>query len=121
MAVNWEIVKARYLQSGYITQMNSLIMNLTRLQALVASGAEEAVAYHLVRESQFFIEWSVSGVDLESDAALATELVSLQRQLSRWKLCWTEVWNNELERKNIVRTAQHWCEQLQVDKSTIAS
>ncbi|MEL6488871.1 MAG: hypothetical protein AAFV85_00900 [Cyanobacteria bacterium J06634_6] len=101
--------------------MNSLTLNLIRLQVLAASGAEEAVAHHLVRESQFFIEWSVPSINLETDMSLATELLSLQRQLSRWKLSWSELWNSDLERQHIATTAQQWCEQLKEQQKAIAS
>ena len=64
MAMNWEILKTRYLQTSRASQMDSLSLNLTRLQSLAASGVESSVAHHLVRESQFFIEWIVSGLKL---------------------------------------------------------
>ena len=112
MAMNWEILKTRYLQTSRASQMDSLSLNLTRLQSLAASGVEGSVAHHLVRESQFFIEWTVSGINLETDMALATELLSLQRQLSRWKLSWPELWANEPERQKISSVAQTWYEQL---------
>ncbi len=119
--MNWEILKTRYLQTSRTSQMDSLSLNLTRLQTLAASGVEDSVAHHLVRESQFFIEWTVPVIDLETDMTLATELLSLQRQLSRWKLSWADLWNNEPERQKIAAVAQTWCEQLQGQVSVIAS
>ncbi len=113
MAMNWEILKARYLQVSPIAQMDSLSLNLIRLQALAESGAEDLVAQHLVRESQFFIEWTVPLLDLETDMTLATELLPLQRLLGRWKLSWTELWSSPLERQQMAESAQHWCEHLQ--------
>ena len=75
MAVSWDILKARYLQTSRSSQLDSLSLNLNliRLEALAASGAEESVAHHLVRESQFFIEWSVPSINLETHMFLATE------------------------------------------------
>lgn len=49
-------------------------------------GTDKSVAQHLVRESQFFIEWAVLGINLETDIAFAIDLVDLQRLLNRWKL-----------------------------------
>lgn len=121
MAMNWEILKTRYLQSSRASQMDSLSLNLTRLQSLAASGVESSVAHHLVRESQFFIEWIVSGLNLEAEMPLATELLSLQRQLSSWKLSWPELWNSERERQKISAASQNWCEQLQGQSRAIAS
>ena len=121
MAMNWEILKTRYLQSSRAAQIDSLSLNLTRLQSLAASGVEGTVAHHLVRESQFFIEWIVSGINLETDMALATELLSLQRQLSRWKLSWPDLWASEPERQKISSTAQTWCKQLESQLNVVAN
>ncbi len=41
-------------------QLDSLALNLKRIQVLVCSGSDALTAQHLVRESQFFIEWMVS-------------------------------------------------------------
>ena len=113
MAINWNILKARYLQADRAGQIDSLTMNLIRLQALADSGVEESTAHHLLRESQFFIEWTVPSISLEDEIVLATELVDLQRLLSRWKLSWSELWSSETERQKIAEAAQYWCEHLQ--------
>ncbi len=116
--MNWEILKTRYLQVSPTVQMDSLSLNLIRLQALAESGAEGSVAQHLVRESQFFIEWTVIEwtvpiLNLETDMTLAMELLSLQRLLSRWKLSWPELWSSPLERQQMAESTRYWCEQLQ--------
>lgn len=119
--MNWEKLKARYEAASPLVQLDSLGMNLVRLQTLAEGGIEEPVAHHLVRESQFFIEWLVPGLSLETDMALIQELLSLQRLLSRWKLNWAELWPNPNERQQIAETAQHWYEHLQGQSSAIAS
>ncbi len=78
-AINWAILKAQYLQANRATQLDSLALNVTRIQVLARSGTDESVAQHLVRESQFFIERAVLGVNLETDIAFASDLVDLQR------------------------------------------
>ena len=120
MAMNWEKIKARYDAVSFPAQIDSLGMNLIRLQTLAEDGQEELVAQHLIRESQFFIEWTVPGLNLETDMALVQELLSLQRLLSRWKLNWSDLWSSSAERQMIAQTAQHWCEYLQGYSSAIA-
>lgn len=112
MAINWDILKSRYLQANRSAQLESLALNLTRIQTLAQSGTDEQVAQHLVRESQFFIEWTVPSINLEADLTFATELVDLQRLLSQWKLSWSEVWANEVGRETIATLAQQWCDRL---------
>ncbi len=120
MAMNWDILKNQYLQASRSSQIDSLSLNLSWIQTLAASGVEESVAHHLVRESQFFIEWSVPTINLETDMTFVTELSTLQRQLSRWKLGWSDLWSSELERRQVADTAQRWCEQLQGYLNAIA-
>jgi len=113
MDINWDMLKAQYLKANRATQLGSLALNLMRIQLLALSGTEETVAQHLVRESQFFIEWAVPTIDLEADMAFATDLVDLQRLLSRRKLRWLELWTNESKRQEIATLTQQWCDRLQ--------
>ncbi|NEP11240.1 MAG: hypothetical protein F6K14_13715 [Symploca sp. SIO2C1] len=110
MAMNWDVLKSHYLQANPVTQLDSLALNLMRIQLLAQSGTDKSVAQHLVRESQFFIEWMVPNLDLETDITFATELVDLQRLLSRWKLSWSDLWTNEKERQEVAMLAQQWCD-----------
>ena len=121
MAINWDILKAQYLQANQATQLDSLALNLTRIQVLARSGTDESVAQHLVRESQFFIEWAVLGINLETDIAFASDLVDLQRLLSRWKLGWDELWTNEVKRQEMATLAQQWCDRIQGQGELLAS
>jgi hypothetical protein len=78
IAVDWDKLKTRYLQDDVPTQLGSIASNLARIKSIAGSGADEQVAQHLIRESQFFIEWTAPGIDID----IAAELVDLQRQLS---------------------------------------
>ena len=78
MAINWDTLKQRYLQSDRTSQLESITLNLARIQALANSEDDSQVARHLVRESQFFIEWTVPTIDLDKDLSIATELNPVQ-------------------------------------------
>ncbi|MEA5467113.1 hypothetical protein [Leptothoe sp. PORK10 BA2] len=110
MGVSWDILKKRFLQADQTAQLESLALNLTRIQAFVESGTGESVVEHLIRESQFFIEWIVPGIDLETSLDQAVELADLQRLLSRWKLSWSDWRGDEQKRQEVVRLSQEWCE-----------
>jgi hypothetical protein len=110
MAQDWDILKTQYLRSNRETQLQNLTLNLTRIHLFAQSGTKGPVAQYLVRETQFFIEWFVPGLDLATDMALATALVDLQRLLSRWKLDWSVLWAIESERQKIAMIAQQWCD-----------
>lgn len=110
MGMNWEILKQQFLQADQSAQLDSLALNLTRIQILAVSGTDESMVEHLVRESQFFIEWMVAGIDLETGLDQAVELADLQRLLSRWKLSWSDWWGDDRKRQEVARLAQEWCE-----------
>ncbi len=73
MAVNLNILKTQYLQHDISIQLGSLAANLTQLKALAQAGTDEQLAQNLIRESQFFIEWAVLTLNLETELDLATE------------------------------------------------
>jgi hypothetical protein len=112
MAINWDTLKTRYLQSDHATQIDSIVLNLTCIQTLANSSSDAQIAQHLVRESQFFIEWTVPTISLTTNITVATELVDLQRQLSHWKLRWSDLWANPDDRQQIATQAQEWCSRL---------
>ena len=112
MGVDWDILKTHFLQADSTVQLDSLALNLTRIRFFAESKVGEPVAQHLVRESQFFIEWIVLGINLESDAERAAELVDLQRLLSRWKLSWRDWWEDDQKREEMANLAQQWRDRL---------
>lgn len=113
MAVNWDLLKQLYLKSNQASQFHSLALNLARIQTLTQDGIDGTIAKHLIRESQFFIEWTVPTLDLETEIDFATDLVDLQRLLGRWKLHWEEYWDNDQKRLVMIESLKHWCDRLQ--------
>jgi hypothetical protein len=112
MAMNWELLKTCYLRSELMTQLENLVLNLTRIQTLTENHDGEEIAKHLIRESQYFIEWTVSNLDLEQNMTLATTLVDLQRQLSGWKLDWSDCWSSPLQRQQLIQQSTQWCDRI---------
>ncbi len=114
MGMNWDLLKALYLQGDRASQLNSLHLNLAHIQILATGHTDELVALHLIRESQYFIEWIVPTLDLKTDdISIATLLVDLQRQLSRWKLEWEKQWEEKEARENMATQAEQWSNRLQ--------
>lgn len=113
MAVNWDLLKQLYLKSNQASQFHSLALNLARIQTLTQDGIDGTIAKYLIRESQFFIEWTVPTLDLETEIDFATDLVDLQRLLGRWKLHWEEYWDNDQKRLVMIESLKPWCDRLQ--------
>lgn len=112
MAIDWDRLKSHYLKANWATQLDSLALNLRRIQVLAGSDTDELVMRHWVRESQFFIEWIVPNIDLERDVSFETELVELQRLLSCWKLDGSDLWETEDSRRKIAALARQWCDRI---------
>jgi hypothetical protein len=113
MAVNWDLLKQLYLKSDRASQFHSLTLNLTRIQILTQDRMDGPIAQYFVREIQFFIEWTVPMLDLETEIDFATDLVDLQRLLGRWKLHWEEYWDNDQKRLAMIEALKPWCDRLQ--------
>jgi hypothetical protein len=92
-----------------------------RLHLFTYQGSDDGVAQHLLRESQFFVEWIVPTLNLEIDLNAATELIELQRLLSKWKLNWSAIWSNEANRQQVAVMAQQWGDRLQNHNFNAAS
>jgi hypothetical protein len=112
MAVSLETLKTQYLQQDISTQLRELVQKLVQIKALAQASTEEQRVQDLIRESQFFIEWIVPALNLDTELELATELIELQRQLSRWKLNWSALWSNPAERLQIAKDVQEWSDRL---------
>jgi hypothetical protein len=107
------MLKSIYLKTDHKAQLNSLVLNLIRIQSLLREHKNEQATYYFIRESQFFIEWTVPTMNLETDIDFAVELVDLQRLLGHWKLDWPDHWDSEKKRLAIIEDLQPWCDRLQ--------
>jgi hypothetical protein len=110
---NWETVKARYLKLDRSHQLGELASNLARIrtQIRLADEVGEQIAFSAVEECQRFTEWTITmlnPLDNESDLMLAEELLTLGRQLTKWKLYWLDLLQNQDKRREITTIAEHW-------------
>lgn len=108
MAVDWNKLKTRYLQDDVPTRLGGIASNLARIKSLARSGSNEQIAEHLIRESQFLIEWTAPGTDLK----IAAELVELQQLLSYWHYHWSLLWSTPGERLEVAEQAQVWSDRI---------
>jgi hypothetical protein len=119
MVMNWDLLKQHYLKANQATQLDVLLLNLIRIQTLAQNNLEGIIAHHLIRESQFLIEWTVPTMNLETDIDFAVELVDLQRLLGHWKLDWPEHWDSDQTRLAIIEDLQPWCDRLQQHRALL--
>lgn len=78
--MNREVIRERYLQDGFPKRLGALAANLGRISSFSKRGKNEELLKGLIRESEFFVEWTT----LEAPLSLQGDLVGLQIQLALW-------------------------------------
>ncbi|BAU09755.1 unknown protein [Leptolyngbya sp. NIES-3755] len=106
--VDWEALRQRYQEADISTRLGALASNLSRIHSLTLRREQSEVVVHLIRESQFLIEWTAPNLEIE----FAAELVELQRLLGSWYYHWNMVWTTSVHRDQIVEQTQHWAEKV---------
>jgi hypothetical protein len=80
----------RFIQDDIPTRLAQLANHLAEIKSLAASSTNLDAAPNLMREGQFFLEWTVPDI-VETDVDLAAELVDLGRTLARWQSHWPKI------------------------------
>ncbi|GAB4364822.1 MAG: hypothetical protein Kow00121_00830 [Elainellaceae cyanobacterium] len=110
---NWEATKASYLKYDRPHQLGHLASSLARVRTNIREDDEVGgqVAIAVIEECQYFTEWTITTLNTmqnEADLMLAQELLTLGRQLTRWKLHWQDLWQDTSKRSEIAITAERW-------------
>jgi hypothetical protein len=101
---NQETIKERYLRDSLPVRLGGIAANLARVKSFSNHDAHREVVESLIDESKFFIEWTARDAELN----VLVELVELQRQLARWQLEWTHIWEDVEQRKSVAQRAGIW-------------
>ncbi|NET17385.1 MAG: hypothetical protein F6K08_33495 [Okeania sp. SIO1H6] len=105
---NWKRMKERYLRDKIPTRLGNLASNLARIKSHCQSTANQELVENLLKESEFFIEWTAPDTEVE----VAAELVDLQVTLARWQYNWVSIWNDSELRSEVSHKANIWSERL---------
>jgi hypothetical protein len=110
---NWEATKISYLKGDRSHQLDNLASSLARVRTNIREGDEvgSQIAIAVIEECQHFTEWTITTLNTmqdESDLMLAQELLTLGRQLTRWKLHWQDLWQDLAKRLEIATAAEQW-------------
>ncbi|MGD1702732.1 MAG: hypothetical protein F6K08_02885 [Okeania sp. SIO1H6] len=105
---NWNTLKDRYLRDEIPIRLGNLASNLARIKSRCQSTANQELVENLLKESEFFIEWTAPDTEVE----VAAELVDLQIILARWQYNWESIWNDSELRSEVSHKANFWSEKL---------
>ncbi|WP_293065172.1 hypothetical protein [Okeania sp. SIO2B3] len=75
---NWKRMKERYLRDEIPVRLGNLASNLARIKSRCQSTVNQELVENLLKESEFFIEWTAPDTEVE----VAAELVELQITLA---------------------------------------
>ncbi|NJL81518.1 MAG: hypothetical protein HC836_39540 [Richelia sp. RM2_1_2] len=82
--------KEHFQQNDISTRLAHLAAHLTQIQSLTNNKAPKDKIARLMRQSLYFIEWTVPSL-VEIDVDKAAELVDLGRTIARWQHNWNKI------------------------------
>ncbi|MBW4621128.1 MAG: hypothetical protein KME17_17440 [Cyanosarcina radialis HA8281-LM2] len=88
-------------------RLHQLAENLSQMQKLCASESPRSLMFDLIKESRYFIEWTVPDL-VKIDIDRAAELVDLGRVLTRWLFNLEKTWSDRQEKLQVAQQAEQW-------------
>ena len=92
----------------WAVDLESLANHLKQIAAICGDANDLSSVVELIRESQYFIEWTAPTLPIDA----AAELVDLGRVLAGWKLRWSEISANSASILIVHNLAQNWHDRL---------
>jgi hypothetical protein len=89
-----------FVQDDVPTRLHHLAAHLEQIQSLWTQGSSQELMLTLVKESRYFIEWTVPDMVKADDIDRACELVDLGRMLTRWLFHWDNIWSDAEQKQS---------------------
>ena len=105
---NWNTLKERYLRDEIPVRLGNIASNLARIKSRCQSTANQELVENLLKESEFFIEWTAPDTEVE----VAAELVELQITLAQWQYNWESIRNDSELLSEVSHKANVWSAKL---------
>lgn len=105
---NYANLYKRYIKNSVPLQLGCLAANLARINSFSNHPEHREIIKDLLRESEFFIEWSAPECDLD----IQTMLAKLQIQLAMWYNKWSEIWTDAVKLKSVSEEVHGWSNQI---------
>jgi hypothetical protein len=101
-------LRERYLSDPVSIRLGGIAANLARIGTFSDNPAHGDAVCRLVRESEFFIEWTAADVPRDHLADLA----DLQRTLAVWHYSWPRPWSDQSARERLAAQAGQWSQRV---------
>lgn len=97
-----------FIQDDVTTRLHHLAAHLEQIQSLWTQGSSQELMLTLVKESRYFIEWTVPDMVKVDDIDRAAELVDLGRMLTRWLFKWENIWSDVEQKQSASVETSYW-------------
>ncbi|YAF99199.1 MAG: hypothetical protein AB3A66_27395 (plasmid) [Nodularia sp. CChRGM 3473] len=97
-----------FTQDDVPTRLRHLAAHLSQIHSLWTQISSQELMLPLVKESRYFLEWTVPDMVQADDIDRAAELVDLGRFLTRWLFNWDKIWADPEQRQSAAGQTQDW-------------
>jgi hypothetical protein len=108
MITNYAQRREKYTRQSVPRRLGNLSSNLNRIATYSDGSFCKESIFELIRESQYFAEWTIADTPLE----IILNLVEMQRQLARWKVHWDKTWEDPEQKLRMQHDAKQWSDKL---------
>ncbi|WP_341529961.1 hypothetical protein WKK05_11975 [Nostoc sp. UHCC 0302] len=97
-----------FMQDDVKTRLHHLANHLEQIQSLWTEASSQELILDLIKQSRYFLEWTVPDMVKADDIDRACELVDLGRILTRWLFHWDEIWTDAQQKQSAAGQTQVW-------------
>lgn len=97
-----------FIQDDVTTRLHHLAAHLEQIQSLWTQDSSQELMLPLVKESRYFLEWTVPDMVKADDIDRACELVDLGRMLTRWLFHWDNIWSDAGQKQSASLETSYW-------------
>ncbi len=97
-----------FIQDDVPTRLHHLSAHLSQIKSLWTQESSQELMLTLVKESRYFIEWTVLDMVQADDIDRAAELVDLGRVLTRWLFNWDNIWSDVEQKLSAAQQTEDW-------------
>ncbi|MEA5603216.1 hypothetical protein [Nostoc sp. UHCC 0252] len=97
-----------FMQDDVPIRLHHLANHLSQIHSLWNQDSSSDLMLPLVKESRYFLEWTVPDMVQADDIDRACELVDLGRLLTRWLFNWDKIWADPEQTQSAAKQTQEW-------------
>ncbi|RCJ28818.1 hypothetical protein A6769_36210 [Nostoc punctiforme NIES-2108] len=97
-----------FVQDDVTIRLHHLAAHLEQIQSSWTGVSSQELMLTLVKESRYFLEWTLPDMVKADDIDRACELVDLGRMLTRWLFNWDNIWSDAEQKQSASLETSYW-------------